>query len=81
MQQCDKCLQYHCPEDVVHGLCFRCRYRLKISQMPKNMCKLCNKNIVLKGYVYCSKECRSLAKSIQVKAYWTNHIRYQNVIW
>ena len=80
MSCCTKCTHSYAIEDIVDGVCFRCRYRDKVTPIKENTCKLCKVECVEKGYSYCSAICRNKAKSIQVKQYWTRKINVPRFI-
>lgn len=81
MLECTTCKHTYVTDDLLDGICFRCRYASKIKPKRENLCKMCKNNPVEKGYAYCSTDCRRQAKSIKIKQYWTKKITAPDLSW
>lgn len=71
---CPKCLESRHEDDFFHDICFRCKYKEKVKPTVKRSCKLCDKSIKNNGSIYCSVECKDLAKARQQRNHWTKRI-------
>lgn len=82
MQECPECKKRVDEKDFIKGICYKCLYRIKLSEKDIKKCKWCGNKAITKGrWAYCSLNCANLSAAEKKKKYWTNHITCEKKNW
>jgi hypothetical protein len=73
---CPNCQNKRSRKDFYNSdMCYQCVYKEKMATQPKSKCKICNKEIPIGRWSYCSDNCAEKENKTRIDNYWTKNIR------